>query len=164
MITVYNVHKVKLYHISKLCGVGKILYRCGKHMAKEQALHHWDNSWLKTWVVVMLCALKNEIYLVKNQEGTAVATFQTKTIGDSLHFGKLATDPDQAGKGVGSFCMATIERLARQRGCKCVRCEVYDKSEHAIAFYTQKNYRVTGECNSIKYRQLKMEKTVGEKV
>lgn len=161
-MAVYQIHKVKIYHIKKLCAVGKILYRCGRDMAESYDLQHWNNSWVKTVAVVGLCALKSKIYLVCNDAGKAVATFQVNQQGDKLHFSKLATDPANAGKGVGTFCMETIERMAQEMGCGKVCCEVYDKSRHAIAFYEKKGYAVTGTCSSMKYTQLQMEKTVGE--
>ena len=47
-----------------LLKVSDILYKCGKNMAQKYDLHHWDNSRFKTWIIVALCALKNNIYLL----------------------------------------------------------------------------------------------------
>ena len=158
----YRVNKVKFFQILKLWQVGRILYRCGKDMAAKYGLQHWNGSWAKTAVIVVLCILKNRIYLVENRDCAGVATFQVQKKQSQLHFAKLATDPDFAGKGVGSFCIDRIEQIAVEEACKEVFCEVYDKSEHAIAFYKKRGYVVCGKVNSIKYTQLQMKKTVGE--
>ena len=126
-------------------------------MAKQYGLHHWDNSHVKNWVIVALCSVKNRIYLVFDGK-TPVATFQTRKQNQSYLFQKLATSPDFAGKGVGTFCLGEIERLATEEGCKEVICEVYDKSEHAKAFYEHKGYLVYGETDTLKYKELKLRK------
>lgn len=152
-----------MYHIRKanmpdLLRVEKILYRCGKDMAQKQSLQHWNNSHLKNAAVVALCVLKNSIYLVTDENGDAVATFQTQMADGVLYFQKLATDPVFAGKGVGSFCIQSIEEMALEAGCSKVRCEVYDKSLHAIAFYRNRGYTAYGSDKTLKYTQLRMEK------
>lgn len=156
----YSIHKVNPMNIPGLCRVERILYRCGKDMAQRYDLRHWNNSHIKNVAVMALCLLKNRVYLVQDREGMAVATFQLRKNGQSLHFGKLATDPACTGKGIGSFCMAQIERMAEEESCKKVCCEVYDKSEHAICFYKNRGYRVCGSVNSLKYGQLQMEKSL----
>lgn len=153
----YSVCKLKPWNIAKLLQVSNILYKCGKDMAETYGLHHWDNSHVKNWVIVALCSVKNQIYLVFDGK-TPVATFQTRKRERSYLFQKLATAPDFAGKGVGSFCLGEIERLAAEEGCKEVICEVYDKSEHAKAFYEHKGYLVYGETDTLKYKELKLRK------
>lgn len=156
----YSVKKAGLFNISKLSKVAGILYSCGKDMAKKYELHHWNNSKLKCAVIVLICCVRNNIYLVYDSEGKAVATFQTKENGDNMRFCKLATSPDYSGKGIGSFCLDTIELYAKNRGCKKVCCEVYDKSIHAIEFYKHRNYVECGEEKTLKYTEIKMEKVL----
>lgn len=154
-----TVCKVKKYNIPALKMVSDILYECGKHMAREYDLHHWDNSYIKNWLIVAMCALKNDIYLVYNQEMPA-ATFQTRKEENAFLFQKLATAPSFSGSGIGSFCITEIERLARECGCSEVICEVYDKSEHAIRFYEHRGYTVYGTAETLKYKELKFRKEV----
>lgn len=90
----YHIQKVKIWNVSKLQNVVQILYKCGKNMASTYDLHHWDNSRIKNWLIVILCALKNKIYLVYDDK-TAVATFQTRKINEAYLFQKLATLKDQ---------------------------------------------------------------------
>ncbi len=156
----YTVRKVHFFQLFSLHKVSVILIRCGRDMAKKYGLQHWNNSYIKNAIVVALCALKNKIYLVYDENKQAVATFQTKREGDSLRFQKLGTDPDLAGKGIGSFCMQTIEDMARHLGCRRVCLDVYDKSEHAKGFYEHRGYTVCGKTETLKYTELQMEKVL----
>lgn len=153
----YLVCKSKIWNITKLLQVSNVLYKCGKDMAAKYDLHHWDNSHVKNWVIVALCAIKNQIYLVYDNK-TPVATFQTRKIDRSYLFQKLATSPEFAGRGIGTFCLNEIERLAKSENCKEIICEVYDRSEHAKVFYEHKGYLVYGETDTLKYKELKLRK------
>lgn len=151
----YSAIKLKIWNVGKLYQVADILYKCGKDMAIKYDLHHWDNSHLKNWLIVLLCAVKNDIYLIFDNE-TPVDTFQIQKNGSSLLFQKLATAPDFAGKGVGSFCLNEIERIGCENACSEIVCEVYDQSNHAIRFYEHKGYTVYGTVETLKYNELKM--------
>jgi len=153
----YSVRKLKIWNIAELLDVSSILYKCGKDMAAKYDLHHWDNSHIKNWAIVALCILKNNIYLVCHGK-MPVATFQTRKINQSYLFQKLATAPEVAGAGIGTFCINEIERLAKSENCKEIICEVYDKSEHAKTFYEHKGYWVYGETDTVKYKELKLRK------
>ena len=126
-------------------------------MAKKYDLHHWDNSHVKNHIIVALCAMKNDIYLVY-KEKTPVATFQTRRIEKTFLFQKLATTPAVSGGGIGSYCLTEIERLAKDHGCTEVVCEVYDKSEHAKSFYEHRGYTTYGATETLKYKELKLRK------
>ena len=99
-----NLKKVRIFEIKDLRIVARILNRCGKDMAKKYGLHHWDNSMLKSYIIVFLCILKNYVYLLLDGN-RPVATFQVKKLEDALFFEKLAVIPEFAGKGYGSYCM-----------------------------------------------------------
>lgn len=156
----YSIRKLSKCNIAGLAKVSGILYECGKDMAKKYDLHHWDNSHIKNHIIVALCALKNDVYLVYKGK-TPVATFQTKKTGQGQFcFKKLATSPEFAGEGIGTWCLTTIENLAKEKGCAEVVCEVYDKSEHAKGFYEHRGYTVCGETDTLKYKELKMRKEI----
>ena len=155
----YSIRKLRRFSISGLKRVSDILYECGKDMADKYDLHHWDNSHIKNWLIVALCSLKNNIYLVYSGE-TTVATFQTRLAEKSFLFQKLATLPKLAGGGIGSYCLNEIERMAKEKGCTEVICEVYDKSEHAMSFYEHRGYAVYGATETLKYKELKMRKEI----
>ncbi len=153
----YSVCKVSFKNAHKLLAVTDILYKSGKDMAQKFDLHHWDNSRLKTLVIVLLCAMKNNIFLIYDKN-LAIATFQTRKLENSLLFQKLATEPSFIGKGIGSFYLNEIEQAGKLVGCDSIICEVYDKSEHAINFYLRKGYTVHGAESTLKYKQLKPRK------
>lgn len=159
----YSATKLGLLDIAGLRKVEAILYRCGKNMAQEYGLQHWNNSHLKNAVIVFLCALKNDIYLVCDEK-RAVATFQTDIKGQVLKLQKLATDPVYAGKGAGTFCMQTLEEIAKEMSCKKICLEVYDQSRHAVRFYEKRGYTLCGTTSSLKYTELQMEKCIGEQI
>ena len=155
----YELLKVRKQDISSLDRVARILNACGKDMGERYNLHHWDNPRLKTFVIVVMCAFKNDIYLLcyKNKP---VATFMTKIQGDTLHFEKLGTMPSMAGHGVGSMCMSAIEEIAKKSGCKDVSMEVFAHSRHAILFYEHRGYEIVGETDTLKYKEIIMKKSI----
>lgn len=156
----YQVCKINKCNIMMLKKTSDILYECGKNMAKKYDLHHWDNSHIKNFAIIILCALKNDIYLVYSDKEIA-ATFQTRKLTEqSFLFQKLATVPEAEGKGVGSYCLNEIERIAKENACTEVVCEVYDKSEHAEKFYEHRGYTVYGATETLKFRELKMRKEI----
>lgn len=156
-----NVKRVHIYDIKNIFTVANILNRCGKDMADKYGLHHWDNPMMKSYIIVVLCLLKNHIYLVYDEQ-KAIATFQLRKLDEILFFEKLAVSPEVSGKGYGSCCMKLIESKAVKLGCKKIQMEVYDQSEHAINFYLNKGYSKVGETGTLKYTDLVMEKTVGK--
>ncbi len=79
----YSAIKLKIWNVGKLYQVADILYKCGKDMAIKYDLHHWDNSHPKNWLIVLLCAVKNDIYLIFDNE-TPVATFRIQKM--EVHF------------------------------------------------------------------------------
>lgn len=153
----YSARRIKIWNIAGLWNVVNILYMCGKDMAKRYGLHHWDNAYIKTWMIFGVCILKNQIYLVLDGK-IPVATFQVRKIRQSYLFQKLATAPQFAGKGIGTFCMQEIEQLARSENCAEIICEVYDKSEHAKRFYKHQGYAVYDQTETLKYKELKLRK------
>lgn len=155
----YSVKKVAVYDIPRLIKVAGVLNACGKDMAIKKNLHHWDNPFIKTLAIVCLCVLKNEVFLLYNDK-KPVATFQIKVKNDILHFEKLGTLPASAGQGIGSLCMKKIEAIAKKRGCNKVVMEVYEPSQHAITFYEHKGYKSVGMVDTLKYREIKMEKNI----
>lgn len=112
----YSIRKLKMFDLYRLKKVSDILYDCGKDMARTSDLHHWDNSYFKNWGIVILCLYKNDLYLVYDG-AEPVATFQTRKDGQSMTFQKLATVPSFSCVGIGSYCLAEIENIAKKDGC-----------------------------------------------
>lgn len=156
----FQLYSVSLFDIKRLSSIAKIFFQCGKDMANRYNLHHWDNSMIKSFAIALYCALKNEVYIVTDLTDKVIATFQIKKKDDYLFFEKLAVDPSFSNKGVGTFCLQTIERLSKDKGIKSIRMDVYDKSQHAIDFYLHKGFIVVGKENTLKYTNLIMEKRI----
>ncbi len=112
---------------------------------------------MKSLLIVILCSLRNRLFLVK-AENEIVATFQTRRIKDFLYFEKLATLPVYSGKGIGSFCLASIEKMAVDGNCFAVTMEVYVNSEHALSFYEHKGYTRVGDSHTIRHSVVVMKK------
>lgn len=144
---------------TQLHNVARILNACGKDMARKYDLHHWDNPYLKSLIIAVICFMKNQTWLVYDDE-KAVATFMTKVVGEGLHFEKLGTDPTQEKKGIGTYCIDQIESIARNHNCKKVYMEVYEPSKHAISFYEHRGYQIVGNTGTLKYKEVKMEKSL----
>lgn len=153
----YSIIKLGKKNLFELRKAREILFLCGKDMAKKYGLYHWDNSYFKSWIVILISILKNEIYIIK-KNNESVATFQVKKVEECLYFFKLATKPQYMGKGIGKFCIREIEKIAQKFNCKYVMCEVYDKSSHAIKFYKNNGYIIFGNKETLKYNELKMRK------
>lgn len=139
--------------------VAFILHACGKDMSEKYNLRHWDNPFIKTFMIVVFCSIKNDVYLVYNDDIPS-ATFMIKTQGNTLHFEKLATLPSESGKGFGSFCLSKIEEIAKKYCCEKITMEVYESSQHAISFYEHKGYKNVGMIDTVRYREIIMEKSI----
>lgn len=137
----------------------RILHNCGKDMANKYDIHHWDNTKCKTFLIVLICAMKNQIFVVE-RDRMIVGTYQTKLIDKTLHFEKLAVEPQFNGNGIGSFCLQQIEKEARENECRKVEMDVYCKSEHAIQFYINHGYTHVKNNNTLKYKILCFEKDI----
>ena len=153
----YTVRKINILNLIGQFKVNNILFDCGKDMAAKYNLHHWDNSHLKNFIIVLLCELKNTVYLVEDK-GYPIATFQIKISDKAIHFEKLACSPKYAGKGIGSYCIGYIEQLAAKTNCNRICMEVYSPSQHALEFYIHRGYKICGEKETRKYSEVKMEK------
>lgn len=153
----YTVRKISILNILGQFKINSILFDCGKDMAMKYNLHHWDNSHFKNFIIVLLCELKNKVYLVEDN-GNPVATFQIKVLDNAMHFEKLASSPKYAGKGIGSYCIRYIEESAVKADCDRVCMEVYSPSQHALEFYVNRGYKICGRTETRKYSEVKMEK------
>ena len=52
----YAIKKIRLYNLVSLWGITKILKTCGDDMYSKYGLKHWKNGYLKTLLIVTLCA------------------------------------------------------------------------------------------------------------
>lgn len=155
LYTIKKINKLDLYNLNKVL---TILRKCGKNMKEKYGLRHWYNPWLKDVVIVLLCSLKNHIFLIEDSDKRFVATYQLRIQGEKCHLCKLATMPSFSGNGVGSFCIKSIEQEAKRNNCKSVVFEVYEESQHAICFYENRGYKKIGTLETLRYKEVIMEK------
>ncbi|MBR4470616.1 MAG: GNAT family N-acetyltransferase [Erysipelotrichaceae bacterium] len=155
----YTQIKISKLDFKSLYYIARILNLCGKDMAVKCDLHHWDNSLIKSFAIALCCSIKNDVFLVKENE-MPVATYMTRIKDDGLYFEKLATHPNYSGKGIGSYCMDQIEKKAKDGNLKRVYMEVYQLSQNAISFYEHRGYKKNGITDTLKYKEVMMEKNI----
>jgi GNAT superfamily N-acetyltransferase len=63
------------------------------------------------------------------------------------HFGLLAVDPGQQGKGLGRRLVAAVEAHCRQAGCVVVELEVFDVRTELHPFYASCGYVRGGDVS-----------------
>jgi len=62
----------------------------------------------------------------------------------ALYLNRLAVDPVLQGTGIGGWCLEQIERLARERGARAVRCDVLTANAPLCRLYERFGYEVRG--------------------
>ena len=152
--------RIRMTDLSGLRKVEKVLYVCGKDMAKKYDIHQWDNTHTKNMMILALCELKNEVFLVSNYVGKTVATFQVRKTDDTLYFEKIGTLPECQGKGIAEKMLEQIKMIAKDKGCPKVACSVYEKNESALEYYLKKGFTVCGIAQTKKYQLINMELSV----
>lgn len=63
----------------------------------------------------------------------------------ALYLNRLAVDPGLQGNGIGRWCLEQIERLARERGARAVRCDVLTANTRLRGLYERAGYEPRGE-------------------
>ena len=61
------------------------------------------------------------------------------------YLNRLAIDPARQRAGLGGWCLARIDDLARDAGARAVRCDVLFANAGVRAFYERHGYRLRGE-------------------
>lgn len=156
MFRLEEIHKTD---IGGLVKTANILNACGKDMAGKYDLHHWDNPYIKSFLIVLMRSFKNRLFLVYSGD-SPVATFQIRIKGDTLYFEKLGTLPRESGQGAGSYCMKVMEQMGTEAGCKKISLEVYESSSYAIGFYQNRGFRPVSRMRTARYNEIVMEKII----
>jgi ribosomal protein S18 acetylase RimI-like enzyme len=63
----------------------------------------------------------------------------------ALYLSRLAVDPALQGGGIGGWCLEQVERLARERGARAVRCDVLTANARLCRLYERWGYEPRGE-------------------
>ena len=128
--------------------------------ADELTRLHGDGHWSKARTVATLrkWAVDKSIHLVEHA-GAPVATFCLsdrkpgfyrdvwfgETPGPVLYLTEFAVVPAEQRHGIGRWCMATIEDMARARGDWAVRFDAYAGPAGAGQFYRKCDYTLVHE-------------------
>jgi GNAT superfamily N-acetyltransferase len=137
-----------------------ILEQCGLDMQAKFGLSHW----IPAYPIERLRedAQTKSVYAVREAE-QIIATFTIGTrapyyYADSiwqdpnaraLYVNHLAVLPAYQGKGIGAWCMQTVEQLALAEDCTALRLDAYDKHAKLHGFYRRLGYKERGKIHVI---------------
>jgi GNAT superfamily N-acetyltransferase len=71
----------------------------------------------------------------------------------AVYVSHLAVLPKFQGRGIGKWCMKTIEEMAHGWGCETVRLDAYEKYEKLLEFYDDLGYE---RREVISYKDLRL--------
>lgn len=142
-----------------------ILKACGENMFNRYGLEHWINPY--TEKSIERDTENKEVYIV-SLDNRKIATFMiSKTKSEyfsdetpAVYISKVATLPEEEGKGIGGKCIDFIEARALTETVSRIRLDVYTKSERAINFYKNKGFIVTDEKPTRRFSVYCMEKVL----
>jgi GNAT superfamily N-acetyltransferase len=132
-----------------------ILEECGQDMQVRFGLAHWVPAY--PLHLMQRDAEVKSVFAVRAGDramatftiGTQVPSYYDMTIWENpgakaLYVSRLAVLPALQGRGIGKWCMDTIERLAVAEDCTAVRLDAYDKHVELHEFYRRLGYRQRG--------------------
>jgi GNAT superfamily N-acetyltransferase len=132
----------------------RILIACGRALADDFDLHHWDPP--HPIERFREDARTREVWSVELDRAT-VATFTVgldpvpsypkeyfAPTGPALYLNRLAVLPAAQRHGLGRECMALVEARARELGCRAVRFDAIAAHEPLLRFYRRLGYRECG--------------------
>ena len=135
----------------------EIVTAAGRAMA-EQGFDNWLSPDVAGRLVEDIAT--REVYLIADIGGAAsVATFTLgatarrpyspepwrEPAATALYLNRLAVDPALQGGGIGGWCLDQIERLARERGARAIRCDVLSANARLCRLYERFGYEARGE-------------------
>ena len=147
--------RLKIATEDDLPALHAILVMCGEHMARTQGLTHWyPFLTFTTYAEVAASAQPYAVY----EDGFLAGTFYFKTEprpyypveywtdpdARAFYFAALGVLPSFQGRGIGSWCMAQVERLAVENGCKAIRFDAAANNTALMRFYDRLGYERRG--------------------
>jgi len=128
-----------------------ILRACSADLRDRRGLRFWDPPY--PLERLRQDAAERAVYGVR-LGGTIVATFTVGTVpplpydpaawfepaARALYVSRLAVLPKHQGQGIGSACLAAIERLARDASCAAVRCDAFAGDPLLLRFYERAGF------------------------
>jgi GNAT superfamily N-acetyltransferase len=136
--------------------VRAILQEAADELTRVHGEGHWSKA--RTVATLRKWAVDKSIHLVE-RAGTPIATFCLSgrkpgfyrdvwfggAPGLILYLTEFAVVPAEQRRGVGRWCMATIEDMARDRGDVAIRFDAYAGPAGAGAFYRKCGYSLVHE-------------------
>lgn len=130
-----------------------VLTKCGEDL-KRQGLNHWDPPYpLES---LRKDAEERRVYRIRlNRELAGTFTVGTDPLeyydtvtwanpeAEALYASRLAILPELQGRGIGTWCMGEIERVAAEDGW-VVRLDAYEKHDRLLHFYDKLGYERRG--------------------
>ncbi len=132
--------------------VRDIRVRAAEDLTIRHGVGHWSH--VTTLRTLRRRALEKQVLAV-DRNGSLIGTFtvSAKKIGfyrnswfanpddPALYLTDMAIHPNKQRMGVGRWCMAEIDNMARRDGLLAVRLDAYDAPAGAGAFYEKCGYR-----------------------
>ena len=158
-----TLKRVRESEANDLKTVQTILQECGEEMFIRYNQLHWATP--LNMSVLVDEALTKAVFLVQDEHGDTIATFniseQPSIYFDmdrkAMYIQRLGVIPPLWRHGVGTKVMESIEGVARQDGCDCMRCTVYSES-NAVHFLEKLGFRTLYKRPSKHFVLLCMEK------
>ena len=144
---------------SEIPSLHQILVACGLDLQERLGLDYWVPPYPLEKMVGDLG--DKRIYGVfSGEEAIATFTLETTMPPEYTQYGKirwqvkhrlamyvhrLAVLPSWQGRGLGTWCLQSIETLAAEQGCSAVRLDAVKVNRNLLAFYKRRGYRLVGE-------------------
>ena len=136
-----------------------ILRACGLDMKARLGLGHWDPPY--PLHLLQRDVREKDVYAVADTERgeRPLATFTLATqppsyyddatlwadpVAHAAYLTRLAVLPAEQGRGIGRWCMARAEALARERGCAYLRLDVHGAHTGLARFHERLGYEPRG--------------------
>ncbi|WP_462409881.1 GNAT family N-acetyltransferase [Neobacillus sp. Marseille-QA0830] len=124
---------------------------------KKNGVDQWDIFYPNRFVVRKDLKQQNIFGIIMDGRVIAVVTFdmnqsqKKENIPWQNHhenacwIHRLAVDPDFQGRGLGKQLLQFAEQQAIDKGCTCIRLEVYSANPAAVSLYQKAGYQERGE-------------------
>ena len=82
----------------------------------------------------------------------------------AAYLSRLAVRPDRQAEGIGRWCLAEVERLAREQGCRAIRLDAIRALAPPIALYRRLGYEERGVIEWVNWYGIPRELLLLEKM
>jgi len=149
-----------------------VLVKCGLDMRDRLGLTHWAPAYPRG--LFEEHTEKGLVYSVEVRGGEPVATFTAgcdaphyldlslwpNGAEPSFYLSQLAVSPKLQGRGIGRACIAAVERLALEHGCRSIRLDAAEAHAELLDWYLDLGYRESCRYEAFGTRMVGFEKLV----